>query len=383
MAFDNFNFGNEGYNLYHGGNNGSNPLSLTPASSIPVQILRQVVIDDDQATLVLINHWVSPPSYKDRIVFDDISGGRLLLVSNDGNYREINDSNNNSWVYSELRNTEHSRLYFLPNSPDAVDARIHVKFHVEANGMSSSPIYTDKYTIHFDVQDLTSSNRIIFGTDGADSLFGTYADDTIHGLNGNDFISGGYGNDTLNGGAGNDRLLGGDGDDTLYGSTGADWLNGGNGNDALYGGEGNDTYYFYKGAGQDHIFDSQGENTLQFGNGIRPEDLKVYITENDLGNTTWEIHVDDTDHFIIIHDQYSNNGETTAISKFVFGTGFSQVYSVEDLSELLNLPPAMPIDKGTQIPDVIIEPSGYNDLLVPISEISTVTYPEYSNAFVF
>ncbi|AFU18461.1 calcium-binding protein [Actinobacillus suis] len=349
----------------------------------PVQLLQQFVIDDDQATLVLINEWVAPPSYRDRIVFDDISGGRLLLVNNDGSYREINDSDNNNWAFRELRNTEHNRLYFLPDNPSSEDTRIHVKLHVEPNNsnvVDVHDVYNTNYSIHFDVQDIASSSPVKFGTDYADSLYGTRESDTIHGLNGNDFIMGEAGDDVITGGAGNDRLLGGYGDDTLYGSEGADWLNGGNGNDFLYGGAGNDTYYFYKGAGRDEIFDVEGENTLQFANGIRPQDITIDATTNDLGNVSWHIRVNGTDDQVFIYDQYSNGGKTIGVNKFIFGNDF---FTTEEISDMFGLPEVPVLEAENPEPNFVIEVAGYNDLMIPIAEISPITYPEYANSFMF
>ncbi|WP_018652807.1 hypothetical protein [Actinobacillus capsulatus] len=95
------------------------------------------MIGGDQATLVLINRWVAPPSYRD------------------------------------LRNTEHSHLYFLPDNPSFEDTRIHVKLHVEPNNsnvVDVGGVYNTNYSIHFDVQDIASSSTVKFGTDYTDNL---------------------------------------------------------------------------------------------------------------------------------------------------------------------------------------------------------------------
>ncbi len=63
------------------------------------------------------------------------------------------------------------------------------------------------------------------------------------------------------------------GDDTLYGTSGDDTIIGGEGNDVLVGGDGDDTYVFNLGDGQDTINDSQGANSLQFGDGITASNL--------------------------------------------------------------------------------------------------------------
>ncbi|WP_447983402.1 calcium-binding protein [Nitrospira sp. Nam74] len=89
-------------------------------------------------------------------------------------------------------------------------------------------------------------------------LAGTFEDDVVLGTSATDRLNGFAGNDTLNSGAGNDVL------------------NGGAGNDLLIGGSGDDTYVFNIGDGIDTIEEvaATGEgNRLQFGTGIRREDL--------------------------------------------------------------------------------------------------------------
>ncbi len=71
-------------------------------------------------------------------------------------------------------------------------------------------------------------------------------------------------NNKLFGLAGNDRILAGDGDD---------WLAGGPGNDHLKGGAGADIYFYAIGDGDETIVDSQGNDVIQFDEGIVFEDL--------------------------------------------------------------------------------------------------------------
>lgn len=114
-------------------------------------------------------------------------------------------------------------------------------------------------------------------------ITGTFADDIIlasngkwhiiNGLIGDDTITGGDKDDTINGGIGADTLYGLLGNDTLNGGLGNDILTGGKGNDRLDGGFGNDIYHFNKGDEQDRIFDIQGNDTLQFGQGIGVKDI--------------------------------------------------------------------------------------------------------------
>ena len=105
----------------------------------------------------------------------------------------------------------------------------------------------------------TTTNDLIDGGDGNDTIWGDYPGYTVS--PGADWLEGGSGNDTLSGGPGNDLLLGGSGsdnlrgevdDDVLRGATGADVLLGGDGNDLLLGGAGDD--YMEGGAGNDVLY---------------------------------------------------------------------------------------------------------------------------------
>ena len=97
----------------------------------------------------------------------------------------------------------------------------------------------------------------------------TAGDDVIHGYSSDDLVEGGAGNDTLDGGEGNDTLDGGAGDDLLHGDIG------------------DDTYRFGLGSGHDVIDDerfgwSSGNDTLEIGAGISPDDLTITRDGNDL-----------------------------------------------------------------------------------------------------
>ncbi|WP_039771342.1 hypothetical protein [Actinobacillus capsulatus] len=72
--------------------------------------------------------------------------------------------------------------------------------------------------------------------------------------------------------------------------------------------------------------------------------------------------------------------KTVGVNKFVFGNNF---FMISELSEMLGLPEVSILEAENSEPHFIIEGSGYNDLVIPISEIPTITYPEYANAFVF
>ncbi|SMB26132.1 protein of unknown function [Sterolibacterium denitrificans] len=156
----------------------------------------------------------------------------------------------------------------------------------------------------------TSGDDVLYGTAAGDMLDAGAGNDIVLGLGGDDAIFGSDGNDLIDGGEGDDVLDGGTGDDVIYGGWGADTLMGGTGQDALYGKQGGDTYVYQAGDGvtiidDDHLMLSRpgevGEdagyggwggdggggyyvlddapNALNFGPGIRPEDLR-YSEEN-------------------------------------------------------------------------------------------------------
>ncbi|MTH77829.1 calcium-binding protein [Paracoccus aestuariivivens] len=158
---------------------------------------------------------------------------------------------------------------------------------------------------------LGTSNRrnVLFGGNGNDTIYGSNRNDRLFGENGDDFLSagkgvrswldGGTGNDTLMSGRGSDRLSGGDGNDAFTPGSGQDTIIGGAGIDTIYmrspdrsaislshggmqdtgngmksfsgienayfGGNGN--HRIYGNALANHLFTSQGEDTLSGASG--------------------------------------------------------------------------------------------------------------------
>jgi Ca2+-binding RTX toxin-like protein len=88
---------------------------------------------------------------------------------------------------------------------------------------------------------MTSSAKVITGSNTKNYLIDTDDNDVLYGYGGNDDIIADWGNDTLHGGAGHDTLDGGFGRDVLYGESGNDVLRGLEGSDRLFGGAGRDT----------------------------------------------------------------------------------------------------------------------------------------------
>lgn len=120
-----------------------------------------------------------------------------------------------------------------------------------------------------------ADNDYICGTSSADRIHAMAGNDYVLGYSGDDTLLGGSGDDSLYGGADNDTLLGGDGSDYLKGGSGNDVHDGGAGNDELEGSYGDDVYRFSIGDGHDTIYDISGLSTIQFGEGVSPESLKL------------------------------------------------------------------------------------------------------------
>lgn len=141
------------------------------------------------------------------------------------------------------------------------------------------------------------------GTELGDTIYAGSGNDYVKAEGGDDFVSGGSGNDFLIGDEGNDVLIGGEGDDFLEGEEGNDRLYGNRGNDSLSGGSGNDlfvggigddesndhygddTYVYNLGDGHDKITDYDGTDTLIFGSGIKPADVKLRRVESFYGDS--------------------------------------------------------------------------------------------------
>lgn len=132
--------------------------------------------------------------------------------------------------------------------------------------------------INGDSEYIYSDQDEIFGGDGNDTIVGN---GTLSGENGDDVISiqypygdalytsdnlieGGAGNDTIKAIAGHDTIFGGEGDDSIVSGSGGlgvvgadpDWVSGGSGNDIIFGRGGNDT-----------LLGDEGDDTLVGGSG--------------------------------------------------------------------------------------------------------------------
>ncbi|WP_226595807.1 calcium-binding protein [Marinobacter nauticus] len=164
----------------------------------------------------------------------------------------------------------------------------------------------------------TENDDVIRGDSQANTIDGLAGNDIIYGDLGDDSIDGSVGNDTLFGEAGNDTLNGGDGEDHLEGGDGDDILTGGAGDDTLQGGKGSDRYVFGFGDGRDTIinYDENGNDVIQFSDGVVPADVAVTRTGNHL---TLLVGASDQ---IVVRNFFQNEGNSAnAISALEFKDG--------------------------------------------------------------
>ena len=178
------------------------------------------------------------------------------------------------------------------------------------------------------------------------------------------------GQKTLNGFDYDDKLVGNDQDNTISGNGGNDTLIGDKGNDNLYGGEGDDTYVWNLGDGFDHIYDSYGSNTIEFGEGVSLENLTFERSNNDNSSGGYDLYIfinGDRNQGIRIEDffRYSSNRNFT----LKFADGSTQALSTDlPLSQLpevnltLNGTADDDILTGGTGHDIINAGDGYNDI---------------------
>ncbi|HEX7070737.1 MAG TPA: putative Ig domain-containing protein, partial [Rhodothermales bacterium] len=204
----------------------------------------------------------------------------------------------------------------------------------------------------------------IYGEDGADRLLGGTGDDWIEGGDGFDQITGGGGNDRLDGGgfadsidgeSGNDLVIGANGDDRLSGGEGNDILDGGEGEDYLTGGPGDDVYVFGHGYGSDFVFDLEemaeggGAETIRFGSGVTPTDVRVTRDRADL-----IVQLNEGSDALTINAWFTEAGGQ--IENFVFEDG--TVWHAGDVEALLP-----PREQATEGDDALLGTTGADVLI--------------------
>ncbi|MEW6351947.1 MAG: calcium-binding protein [Thermodesulfobacteriota bacterium] len=159
----------------------------------------------------------------------------------------------------------------------------------------------------------------------------TEGDDVIYGRPVEDVLSGGGGSDRLYGRAGNDILHGDADEDQLYGEAGDDLLEGGPAGDGLDGGTGNDRYFFSRGFGQDTLWDQDATpgntDTIEFGEGILPGDVRLERLGNDL-----KITLSGTDDAVSVKDWLFQDSPRYGIEAISFADGTQwDLNAIQDL----------------------------------------------------
>jgi len=194
-------------------------------------------------------------------------------------------------------------------------------------------------TVSYEAAQAGVTVNLASGGSGGAAAGDTY--ESIERVSGSTFADGLTGDDAANilvGNDGDDALIGAGGDDTLRGGAGADHLDGGEGydtaeySDAKRGvsvdlsagigdagevsdgvvrtGAGDDVFSFGVGTGAATLIDAGGIDTVEFGLGVLPADIRVTSDGSDL-----LISIEGTDNVLTVKD---GAGSFSAIEKFRF-----------------------------------------------------------------
>ena len=195
-------------------------------------------------------------------------------------------------------------------------------FRINIQGTSDSLVIRDWFSSEAaKVGQFTFSDNTMLTAAHMEAKGYSIADDgmTYYGTSSDDLMSGGGGHDTLFGYEGNDTLSGNAGDDALSGGSGSDVLEGGAGFDTLQGDGGNDTYKFGRGGGMDTINNNAADYTtttdaVEFGEGITSADLDLAKEGYDL-----RINIAGSTDSLIIRNWFS--GDSCKVDQFRFADG--------------------------------------------------------------
>ncbi len=180
----------------------------------------------------------------------------------------------------------------------------------------------------------------------------------LEGGAGSDTLQGSLGDDRLSGGEGDDVLRGGPGADVLEGGAGADILDGGTGNDTLVGGAGDDRYRYAPEDGFDTLVeapdaDDSGQDVLAFGAGIRPEAVSLSRRDDDV-----LVSLEGNYGQLRISGWFA--AEAARIESFVFADG--TVWDAAEIAARLAPPPAARAPEGGELADLLLGTAG-DDLI--------------------
>lgn len=200
-------------------------------------------------------------------VINDTEGTSVIKLTNEVSLADLRIDSVGEDVVISIRDTDDKLIItdFKQNPDNYVlrigDEEISVKDNItaeEKDFLSGSENYD--YIVN-------ENKTVIAGGESGDRIIGSGMDEYILGDSDSDQLLAGGGNDVIFGGSGDDYINGGDGDDIIDAGTG---------NDFIEGGSGNDIYIFKPGYGADSIMDSEGVNTVMFGDGFTAGDIKAY-----------------------------------------------------------------------------------------------------------
>ena len=123
----------------------------------------------------------------------------------------------------------------------------------------------------------------------------------------------------------NDTLTGNNQENTISGGNGNDTIIGGKGNDNLQGEYGNDTYVWNLGDGLDYISDNNGNNIIEFGEGITLENLTFERGNSNDSSNANNLYIfvnDDRNQGIIINYFFGLGTYRNFTLKFADGSTF-------------------------------------------------------------
>lgn len=200
-------------------------------------------------------------------VINDTEGTSVIKLTNEVSLADLRIDSVGEDVVISIRDTDDKLIItdFKQNPDNYVlrigDEEISVKDNItaeEKDFLSGSENYD--YIVN-------ENKTVIAGGESGDRIIGSGMDEYILGDSDSDQLLAGGGNDVIFGGSGDDYINGGDGDDIIDAGTG---------NDFIDGGSGNDIYIFKPGYGADSIMDSEGVNTVMFGDGFTAGGIKAY-----------------------------------------------------------------------------------------------------------
>ena len=212
------------------------------------------------------------------------------------------------------------------------------------------------------VETIVTANGLV-GTEENDVIYAPYNFSTVvYGLGGNDRINIGAAAQTVYAGNGNDTVYGGAGNDTLYGEAGSDQINtgdgnnvveGGEGNDTIYGGGGNDTYVWGSGLGNDSILDTNGTDTIDFGD-LNSTDVDFNLLRDSYGNYGVLVTTKSTGETLNVQYWFAN--DQYKIENFQFADTTLTASQIQAIVLVNGI-------TGTEVDDTISTPSNFTTVI--------------------